>query len=269
MFRIITAVNAVKQFLSRRCPACKRDVGHHLNSQRYPLAPDGSKRIPVVMGRCFPDGRERPGASQKLSWCQLSEQLTLEEYFHHYGVNPPPLEACPGCGEKLEHHGKYWRGLELQMGWIERLPIYRGLCPNPYCPVVTVTHYPWFVVPYTRAPAQVLEAVGRGRSLDRIPWEDLSARTGYAVKTLARWCYSLRERAGEAIQGLLFLEQEHVPLAQMGIPLGESVQVLFQVADRVVEDLAEAGIWRREMPLLSLPRLPCPHRISTLPVWIW
>ncbi len=173
-------VNGIR---SGRCPACKRELTEHLPSGRRPRPESG--RIDVVLGRCRPGGVP---AAQKLSWLAMSEPLTEAEYRERYTDRPPPLEPCPGCGGQLKHHGRYWRGLgESQSARVNPLPIYRGVCKDKTCPVVTVTHYPCFVVPYKIVPAARREAAVRGRAEDGRSWAKLSEEVGYSPATVRRW----------------------------------------------------------------------------------
>ena len=168
-------------------------------------------------------------------------------------------------------HGRYSRWL-ITPEWEDRIPIYRGRCTNRRCPVVTVTCYPCFVIPYEQHAAEVVESAVRERSERAIPWERLAQRYGCAAKTLVRWYRRVQGRAKEATDGLLTLEQRYDPHAVAGlppVPAADPVVSLFQVADRVAGLLTRIGWWREDAPRLSLPRLPCPWGTSPLPVWLW
>lgn len=263
---------AVNKILVDRCPACKRRLSEHTPSERHPRSAEAGK-VAVANGRCRPGGEPAP---QKLSWVTLREELTEAEYRERYTDRAPPLEPCPGCGGKLHGHGRYGRGFGEEGGVrVNPLPLYRGLCPQPACPVVTVTHYPCFVTPYEIAPTSQREAVVRERAERRRSWASLSAQAGYAPQTVRRWVRRVQARAAEILVGLsaalLWLDPgaalERTEGATRGGARGDLLPAMFRVADTVVEVLTEAGAWREGTPRLGLPRLLRPPGPSPLPVW--
>ncbi|MDA8335431.1 MAG: DUF6431 domain-containing protein [Peptococcaceae bacterium] len=181
------------------------------------------------------------------------------------------MERCPCCGGKLNHHGKYPRGLG-KGDVVERLFIYRGLCKNAGCPVVTVTHYPVFVIPYTQVSAEVVENVVRERAEKRLTWEQMSEKWGFDVKTMLRWYSSVLRRAKDIINVTLFHEEKYRPAAAGGLPpvsSGTIVKDMFGIVDRVCDLLSTVGMWRQEIPGLSLARVAWHTGVSPVPVWVW
>jgi len=178
--------------------------------------------------------------------------------------------SCPCCGGKLRHHGRYSRRLGS-----ERLYIYRGLCKNPACPVVTVTHFPAFVIPYVLVSAEAVEDVVREqaeKAANGLTWEKVSEKWGCDVKTLWRWYSSVWRLAKDIINVLLFREEKYKSAAAGGLPPVRSETILtdmFGVVDRVAELLTVAGLWREGIPKLSLARMGRSPGVSPMPVWVW
>lgn len=259
----------VNMLFSGLCPGCGGKLADHRHSRRYP--PEPAVGIVVLLGLCYPQGLDQAPGLQKISWVQMSEPLTEAEYRKRYGDRPPPMERCPCCRGELNHHGRYprWVG---NGDFVERLFIYRGLCKNPECPVVTVTHYPVFVIPYTQVSAEVVEEVVRERVEKGLTWEKMSEKWGFDVKTMLRWYSSVRNRAKDIINVLLFHEEKYRPAAAAGVPpvsSGTILTDLFGVADRVAELLTPVGLWRQEIPRLSLARVARHAGVSPVPVWVW
>ena len=214
-------------------------------------------------------GRAR--APQKCCWVMMSELMTIAEYRQRYESEPPPMEPCPCCGGHLQHQGRFPRRLASEDGTtVEPLWLYRGLCPNPACPVVTVTHYPWFVTPYEVVPTTQREAAirawadGRGLAV-------LSRETGYDAKTLARWTAGVLGRAGEVTTGVLGVWQrlDAAAPADVGDEPAPRVRLraMFRVCDAVAALLAAVEGWRVHLPRLCLSRMFRPPGPSPLPVW--
>ncbi len=211
--------------------------------------------IAVCNGRCYPCGEK---AKQKLSWVAMSETLTEEEYRRRYSAEVPPgLEPCPGCGRELGHHGHFERQL-AQDGELEPLLLFRGICRNPDCPVVTVTHYPPFVTPYSVFPTAeretaILESLAKGL-------EAAAAMIGCSARTVLRWRKALGERLGELVSGVAPLIMRLDPLwslprEQAGF--GAAFSLLIRARELTSGE---------ESPLLAVPRLPWPWP-SALPVF--
>lgn len=271
MLSVDPAQHEVNGIRLGRCPACKRELNEHLSSGKQPRAVSG--KIDVVNGRCWSYGEPAP---QKFSWVQMSELLTEEEYRAKYTDQPPPLEPCPGCGGRLNHHSSYQRGLgEEGIALVNPLPIYRGLCTNDDCPVVTVTHFPCFVTPYEVAPTALREKVVRAHVAGR-SWAALEDESRYSAATLRRWTAEVKERAAEVTVGLLAVRQRLLAQAPAGIPAGpdgcvtitaDPLRTMFRVIDAVAGLLAGRHRWREGMPGLALPRALSPPGASPLPVW--
>ena len=269
MLRLTDLAPAVKMFFQGMCVGCGEKISGHLHSKRYPpVVPTAA--IVVLLGLCYPQGLSAAPGLQKISWVQMSEPLTEAEYRERYSDTPPGMERCPCCGGPLNYHGYYMRGLGPG-NVIDPLRMYRGLCKNPDCPAVTVTHYPVFVIPYKVVSAEVIEAVVRERAETGSTWERIAEKWGYGFETVRRWYASVSSRAAEIMNTLLFLEQKYQPAAAAGVPPVTSETLfrdMFEVADRVTGILTDAGLWRREVPRLSLARLPCRGGIGPVPVWV-
>lgn len=187
----------------------------------------------------------------------MSEPLTEEEYRRRYSaMAPPPLEPCPGCGGRLGYHGHFERQCARD-GVLEPLLLFRGICRNPACPVVSVTHYPPFVTPYCVFPTQlretaILASLSRGVVA-------VAAKIGCSARTVLRWRQALGERLRELISGIAGLIMRLDPL--WALPQGQgNCAAAFSL-------LHEAqGLLGREGPLLAVGRLRPPWP-SALPVF--
>jgi hypothetical protein len=73
-----------------------------------------------------------------------------------------------------------------------RVRLYRGRCPDPACPVATVTHYPSCLVPYSVFPLATHEAVLQGYAEGRSS-AALAETVGLSVKTVRRWLTRTKE----------------------------------------------------------------------------
>ena len=154
---------------------------------------------------------------------------------------------------------------------MERIYIYRGLCKNRGCPL-TVTHYPVFVMPYKIIRADIIEEVVRERIEGDVTWEEMNGKWGFDIKTMRRWCSSILHRGKDIINALLFYEEKYKPAAAAGLPPVTSETLLkdvFDVADRVGGILTTAGLWRQEVPKLSLVRAGPGTGVCPMPVWVW
>ena len=220
-------------------------------------------------------GRCRLGAvraPQKCCWVALSEPMTEAEYWRRYEDEPPPLEPCPCCGGSLQHHGRFPPLLASEDGTtVEPLWLYRGLCPNPACPIVTVTHYPCFVTPYKLVPVGRREAAVRAWAEQGESWAALSRASGYEAKTLMRWTAEVLGRAAEVTTGLLGVWHHLDPQApaDVGDEPGPRARLraMFRVCDPVAAWLSAVEVWRAHPPRLSVARLFRPPGPSLLPVW--
>jgi hypothetical protein len=139
--------------------------------------------------------------------------------------------------------------------------------------VVTVTHYPVFVIPYQPVNAEIVENVVRERMEKDLTWEEMSERWGFEPKTLFLWYSSVLRRSKDIINVLLFQEEKYKPAAAAGLPpvsSGTILKDMFGVADRVSELLTTVGLWRQEIPRLSLARVAPRHTgVCPVPVWVW
>jgi len=168
------------------------------------------------------------------------------------------MERCPSCGGRLGYHGHFERQV-AENGVLEPLVLFRGICRNPCCPVVTVTHYPPFVTPYSVhrtavREAAILESLARGL-------EVAAMAVGCSVRTVLRWRQALGERLGELVSGVAGLIMRLDPLwplpsEQAGLPAA------FTLLSRARE--LTLG---RESPLLAVGRLR-PAWPSVLPVFV-
>ncbi len=206
-------------------------------------------------GRCYPGGVK---AKQKLSWVAMSEVLTEEEYRERYSAGaPPPMEPCPGCGVRLGYLGHFERRQLSSDGKLEPLMLFRGICHNPACPAVSVTHYPSFVTPYSVFPTAVretaiMESVSKGV-------EAVAASIGCSARTVLRWRQAVKERVGELVSGVAGLIMRLDPL--WPLPQGPGgLALTFALLGGAGRLLG----WRG--PLLAIARLR-PSWPSALPVF--
>ncbi len=235
------------------CTGCRQPL--HLHSKSGRTLREAANGIAVCNGRCYPNGER---AKQKLSWVAMSEPLTEEEYRARYSATvSPPMEPCPDCGGRLGHHGHFERQLTAN-GELEPLLLFRGICRNPDCPVVTVTHYPPFVTPYSVFPTAVRETAIL-TSL-RQGLETAAAAIGCSARTVLRWRRALGARLGELVSGVATLIMRLDPLwslpgEQVGV--GAAFALLIRARELTL---------RQASPLLAVARLPRPWP-SALPVF--
>jgi hypothetical protein len=187
----------------------------------------------------------------------MSGALTEEEYRKRYSAaSPPPMEPCPQCGSRLGYHGHFGRRL-TEKGQLEPLLLFRGICRNPDCPVVTVTHYPPFVTPYSVFPTALREAA-ISESLAR-GLEAAAAMVGCSSRTVLRWRTALGERLGELVSGITGLIMRLDP--PWPLPKLEGLGACFMLLVR-----ARALSFARTVPLLAVARQRPPWP-SALPVF--
>jgi hypothetical protein len=183
------------------CPACKMPVADHLPSMRYPPKDVPPGKVAVVNGRCVVSGERAP---QKCCWVQLHEPMTPEEYRERCDAETISLEPCPCCGGRLVSWGRFARtmvkGDPPELAGLELL---RGRCPNPACPVCTVTHYPCFLTPYHAVATAEREAVVRAHVEEALSWSQVRKRTPWVPASVQRWERQLAARAAEVTTGLL------------------------------------------------------------------
>lgn len=192
----------------------------------------------------------------------MSEAITEEEYRQHYGeAVPPPMEPCPGCGGLLGYHGHFERDLSADAGTVEPLVLHRGICRNPICPVVTVTHYPPFVTPYSVFPTAVREdAVLRSALGETL--EAVATGIGCSVRTVLRWRQMILKRVPELVSGLTGLIVRLDPLWSLPTVRWETILFALSLCTEARE-LVYAG---EGIALLAVPRLR-PEWPSALPVF--
>jgi hypothetical protein len=187
----------------------------------------------------------------------MSEPVPEEEYRRRYSADaPPPMEPCPQCGGRLGHHGHFERQL-AENGELEPLLLFRGICRNPGCPVVTVTHYPSFVTPYCVFPTEVRETAIMESLTKGV--EAAAASIGCSARTVLRWRNALGERLGELVSGVAGLVMRLDPLWPLPKVQGSFVAA-FALLGGARELLGEAG------PLLAVGRRR-PAWPSALPVF--
>lgn len=237
------------------CPACKYNLGAHPPSAPCPRANPGP--IDLVRGRCILAGVRAP---QKLCWVLLSGVPTLDEYLSAYGSVSPPAPACPGCSGETARHGSFMRRLAIDPVWSTAVRLYRALCKNPGCPVVTVTLYPPFVTPYQAVPTPVRENLVREHQQGAVSWDALAAKSGFHRDTLRRWARAINARAGALRAAFVTLLDWAAPAHHD--PQGVGPPSLWGVADDCARALA------LPVPRLAIARLTVPGRILVaLPVW--
>lgn len=195
------------------CSAC--NVPWIAHPRSCYLRPAPGSGCTVVRGRCESNGVR---ALQKICWLTLGENLTPSEYLRRYSAQAPPHGPCPACDGSLDGHGKFLRLLMEEDGGEIRLPLYRCLCPNPDCPVVTVTLYPDFVTPYGRHETRIREGALRRHDEEQISWERTAELAGVSPDTVRRWDRDFRIRLPLLLAGLFFLcvsLDPDLPLAQV------------------------------------------------------
>ena len=234
------------------CTSCRQPL--HLHSKSGRALREAANGIAVRNGRCHPGGEP---ARQKLSWVAMSEPLTEEEYRKRYSAaSPPPMEPCPQCGSRLGYHGHFARQM-AEGGRLEPLLLFRGICRNPACPVVTVTHYPPFVTPYSVFPTAARESAIVASLAKGL--ETAAAETGCSARTVLRWRKALRERLGELVSGIAGLIMRLDPL--WPLPRLEGPGTCFLLLAR-----ARTLSFAKAMPLLAVARQRPPWP-SALPVF--
>lgn len=241
------------------CPACKCAVSAHPRSAYWPNTQIPTPPLYLVRGRCVVLGEPRP---QKMCWLPLAGGLTVGEYMAAYGTAAPPMGPCPGCGCLLNHHGCFFRTVTVHGEGAVQVALYRGLCTNSACPVVTVTHYPPCITPYERQVTQVREDVLREHDTHRTPWESLAERTEVAVDTVKRW-----GRAYASISGALgaaWLSFLAAVDPSFTVPAKSVGAALWAVADRCARVM---GL--EDQPRLCLTRAaePIGAALIAWPVW--
>jgi hypothetical protein len=251
------------------CPACKRPVADHLPSSRYAPREVPPGKVAVVNGRCTVAGERAP---QKCCWVLLREGMTPGEYRERFAAGRIALEPCPCCGGPLLAWGSCPRRLVEGEGVVlQGLRLRRGRCPNPDCPVRTVTHYPVFVTPYQVVATAEREAAVRAHVVEGWSWSTVQRRVPWLLTTVQRWERRLAVRAAEVATGLLAVWQrldEGAP-AELRAGAGRRglLQAMFAVCDAVGELLRPQLGWTAGVPGLALPRLVRPTAPTPLPVW--
>jgi hypothetical protein len=251
------------------CPACKVRVSDHLPSVRRPQADVPPEKVAVVNGRCVAGGVR---GKQKLCWVALSEPMTPEQYRERFVGKTIPLEACPCCGGRLERWGSCPRTLAAgEPPALEGLRLLRGRCPDPACPVCTVTHYPCFVTPYHVVPTAQREAAVRAHVEQGWSWSAVGKRLPWVVASVQRWERGLATRAGEVTTGLLAVWQrlDHQAPGELGrsVTRRDLLRAMFRVCDAVWALLRRHEGWATPVPALAVPRMFRPGAPTTLPVW--
>lgn len=242
---------------SAPCPGCRQPLRLHSRSGRTLVG--AANGIGVANGRCYPGGAKAP---QKLSWVAMSENLTEEEYREHYSEAPPPMEPCPGCGGPLGYHGSFARHLIGADGELQLLILHRGICRNPVCPVVTVSHYPEFVTPYSVYPTAVREEAIRQSVLGK-GLEAIGASLRCTGRSILRWRQSLKVRLPELIAGVARLIMRWDANWRLPAPQGEEILAALDLCAKARE-FRYPG---HRPALLSIPRQR-PSWPSALPVFV-
>jgi hypothetical protein len=251
------------------CPACKRPIGVHLPSARYPRQAVPVGWVDVVNGRCRVEGQP---AAQKCCWVQLREVMTPAEYRARVEDGKIALEPCPCCGGRLRPHDRFERHLaEGEPAVLQGLRLVRGRCTNPDCPVCTVTHYPCFLSPYHVVATAEREAAVRAHCEQGLSWSAMAEQGKWEPASVRRWQRAIAARAADVVTGLLALWQrlDHQAPAEMrvGLGRGELLQVVFGVCAAVAALLAPKEGWQAPVPALAVPRMFRPAPPTTLPVW--
>ena len=251
------------------CPGCKMPMADHLPSGRGPRAEVPEGKVDVANGRCIVAGTR---ALQKCCWAQLRDPMTPEGYRMRFEAGAIALEPYPCCGGPLTAWGSFPRKLaEGEPPTLRGLRLLRGRCPNPECPVCTVTHYPCFITPYRVEPTAQREAAVRAHVVKGQPWSKVAKQVPYALETLRRWEREIAARAVEVVIGLLAVWQrlDHRAPAEMlsGGTRRGLLRALFGVCDAVAERLRVREEWQTSVPALAVPRMFRPAAPTTLPVW--
>lgn len=251
------------------CPACKRPLCDHLPSGRYPPPEVPPGKVAVVNGRCIAGGER---AQQKCCWVPLSQPMTPTEYRERLEAKTIPLEPCPCCGGRLVPWGSCPRKLaEGEPPVLEDLRLLRGLCPNPACPVCTVTHYPCFVTPYHTVPTAAREAAVRAHMEEDRSWSEVGQCLPWAPASVRRWERGLAARAAEVITGLLAvwqrLDQRAPGEVRGGEERGGLLGAMFRVCEAVRDLVQREEGWTAPVPGLAVPRMFRPPGPTPLPVW--
>jgi hypothetical protein len=137
--------------------------------------------------------------------------------------------------------------------------LYRGRCPDPACPVATVTHYPSCLVPYSVFPLATHEAVLQGYAEGRSS-AALAEAAGLSVKTIRRWLTRTKAHLDEMLTATLALCQKLRPTLPLTIPWGEPRQ-------RLAALLSLLGCLSPYSCRLALLRRPHPELPWHLPIW--
>lgn len=123
---------------------------------------------------------------------------TVKAYLRRFGKRSPELRiACPSCGGKTRHHGRYQRTAVTDRK-VYTVPVYRWRCPG--CER-TVSVLPDFLVPYAQFVSLVREGVLR-RWLRNWPVVRIAAEActasadGLSERTVVRWLARLKQIAG-------------------------------------------------------------------------
>ncbi len=171
------------------CPAC--NLPWPLHPRSLFTRPTKALDFAVIRGRCEVLGERAP---QKICWLPLGSFSTAADYLAQYADISPSPGACPVCGSRLEPHGRFFRSLQLHSGEEIQIPLYRGLCKEDDCPIVTVTLYPAFVTPFGRAETRIRESCLRAHDEEHLSWERCGEQQGVSPDTARRWGRDFRPR---------------------------------------------------------------------------
>lgn len=214
--------------------------------------------LDVVRGRCIVAGSRAP---QKLCWVLLAGVPTLEGYVAMYGDRSPPPPPCPACRGPTVRHGSFERHLALDPVRPVPMRLYRAKCNRSSCPVVTITLYPPFVVPYLQVPTEVRDDAVRAHQEGAGSWSRLADRLGYSVAALRRWERAVRARMGDLKAAFLVLldryASAHSPSA------GRSPPALWTLGDLCAQALDLSSF-----PRLAIARTVADPLLVALPVWV-
>lgn len=212
----------------------------------------------MVRGRCIVAGTRAP---QKLCWVALSGVPTLEDYQAIYGDRSPPPPPCPACRGPTVRHGSFERHLAIDPVLPVSMRLFRAKCNLASCPVVTITLYPPFVLPYLQVPAQVRDDAVRARQEDATSRPQMAKLIGYTVPALRRWERAVRKRTGELKAAFLVLLDRYAP-AHLPPP-SRPPPSLWELSDVCALALDFASL-----PRLSIPRVALDPLLVRLPVWV-